>query len=141
MSLSITSPHQTWSFSLEDLQRVDASLQVTDVAARFPGRQGIGLLFRQWLEQVIGDSIIVQSLVLRSSHDGFEKVIHWGLIPEDAVLIYALDDSPLPREMGGPCRLLVPGTVLCGRSELDNCVNVKHLDSVELQPVTEADAV
>jgi len=141
MSLRIITPNQTWAFSLEELQHVDAALQVTDVAERFPGRQGNGLLFRQWLEQVIGDSIIVQALVLRSSHDGFEKSIHWGLIPDDAVLIYALENAPLPAEMGGPCRLLVPGTVLCGRSELDNCVNVKHLDSVELQPVTEADAV
>lgn len=124
---------ETSVWTWQGLAGVGEALQIPDVSQIVPGRQGAGIRFRTFLEQQKPDDATIHKISLQSSQDQFEKSIEWELIPEEAVLLYQLEDKPLPVEKGGPFRLLVPGTVLCGKAELDNCVNVKFLDRIEIE--------
>ncbi len=48
------------------------------------------------------------------------------------MVAYRLGDAPLPRELGGPLRFLVPDTGPCAADEVDACANVKFLARLEL---------
>lgn len=51
----------------------------------------------------------------------------------EAVIVYALDGKPLPREKGGPFRLLIPDSARCGTAEIDKCANVKSVGVLRLE--------
>ncbi len=110
--------------------------QVPDISEIIPGREGSGLKFRHLLESLKPEATEILKISLQASHDQFEKSIPWQLIPEEAVLVYQLHGEEIPLVQGGPFRLYVPGTVLCGQAELDNCVNIKHLDRIDVELTT-----
>ncbi|TWT62170.1 molybdopterin-dependent oxidoreductase [Rubinisphaera italica] len=110
--------------------------QVPDISKFIPGRPGRGLKFRSLLESLKPEGVDIELISLKASHDQFEKSIQWQLIPVGAVLVYEIHGEEIPLEKGGPFRLYVPGTVVCGQAELDNCVNIKHLDRIDVELVT-----
>ena len=118
------------------LTQLPADFHISDISKMISGRQGSGLKFRRLLESLKPDGTAIEKISLQASHDQFEKSIQWQLIPEEAVLVYEINGEEIPVEQGGPCRLYVPGTVVCGQAELDNCVNVKHLDRIDVELAT-----
>jgi hypothetical protein len=50
---------------------------------------------------------------------------------DHAVIIYGLDQQPLPAEQGGPMRFLIPDVTVYGIGEVDACANVKFLSRIE----------
>jgi len=123
------------SYCFADLTKHARGLEIADISSIFPNRKGSGCYFRPLLERLKThqDQAAISEVTLSSSTDAFSKTIAWDLISEQAVLITAFNDQPLPTEMGGPFRLLVPNTVMCGQGELDNCVNVKYLDQIAVK--------
>jgi len=117
---------------LPALRKMPADCQIEDVSQLFPRRQGRGLRLACLIDSLLPAGSQVDEITLKSSADDFEKRISYRLIAEQAVLVYEQNGEPLPETAGGPFRLLVPGTVVCGSAELDHCVNVKFLDKIEL---------
>ena len=45
----------------------------------------------------------------------------------DALLVYELEEEPLPVDMGGPFRFLIPNVGSCASAAVDACANVKYV--------------
>ncbi|MBR9801881.1 MAG: molybdopterin-dependent oxidoreductase [Rubinisphaera brasiliensis] len=134
MALTITtSAGQSALFDHAALCAFPADCQIEDVSRLFPRRKGRGLKLACLIDSLLPAGEAIEEVTLRSSADDFEKRIAYDLIAGQAVLVYELNGQPLPESAGGPFRLLVPGTTVCGSAELDHCVNVKFLDLIELR--------
>ncbi|HBN78081.1 MAG TPA: hypothetical protein DD473_20180 [Planctomycetaceae bacterium] len=120
----------------DQLAQLPADFHISDISKMISGRQGSGLKFRSLLESLKPEGVNIELISLKASHDQFEKSIQWQLIPVGAVLVYEIHGEEIPLEKGGPFRLYVPGTVVCGQAELDNCVNIKHLDRIDVELAT-----
>ncbi|MCA8983190.1 MAG: hypothetical protein R3C12_11725 [Planctomycetaceae bacterium] len=115
------------------LQQLPEAWYVADIGQLLPGRSGRALPLRLLLEHLVPAHIEITGLILQSERDGFSKRISYAPVRDHAWLVFELHEAPLPESLGGPFRLLVKGTVPCGRAELDHCVNVKHLSRIDLQ--------
>ncbi|MCA8987277.1 MAG: molybdopterin-dependent oxidoreductase [Planctomycetaceae bacterium] len=125
-------PGMERTVTYEQLRELPHELQIDDISSLFPGRSGMGIRFGPFVRQILEYQGPLGNVELHASADQFCKVIAWDQIESQAILVYEQQGQPLPQSAGGPFRLLVPGTVLCGTGTLDNCVNVKHLDRVVL---------
>jgi 2-dehydropantoate 2-reductase len=99
------------------------SAQVGDVGVLVPGRAGKAVR----LSALLGTSGMpagAHYLHISSSDPSFAVSIPLAEA-ENALVVYALGDGPLPESKGGPFRLLVPG-------HADECVHVKQLARIEL---------
>lgn len=64
--------------------------------------------------------------------DGFSASVPVESVRDRGLIIYALEDAPLPESAGGPIRFLVPDAAACRTAEVDACANVKALSRIEL---------
>jgi len=111
------------SLARSDLAAVPGSAQVSDVASLVPGRAGKAVRLSALIEMA-GGRARAQFLHISSSDPSFAVSIPLAEA-ENALVVYALGDGPLPESKGGPFRLLVPG-------HADECVHVKQLARIEL---------
>lgn len=118
-----------WTY--HDLTAFDEAEQVRDVS-RFPSRKsGDGVTLEAILARV-QPKPEANYLTLHASRDDFHVSVPLAPIRAEGVVVYRIDDGPLPRSQGGPIRFLIRDPSACHTSELDDCANVKFLDRIEL---------
>ncbi len=99
--------------------------QIEDVGARAPGRKGAGLRVEAVLVKADPEPSAGQ-VTFHSADGGFEASVSIREARERGILIYRLGEDPLPEGLGGPVRLVIPGTE-------DACNNVKRVVRVEVR--------
>lgn len=99
--------------------------QIEDVGARAPGRKGGGLRVEAVLRRADPDPSAGQ-VTFHSAEGGFEASVSIQEARERGILIYRLGEDPLPEGLGGPVRLVIPGTE-------NACNNVKRVVRVEVR--------
>ena len=120
--------------------------QVEDVNREVEGRQGRGVRLRSLIEAA-GRKAGATHATLASSDDKFTASVPLDDIL-DAVLVYELKGEPLPAQLGGPIRFLIPDAAACHSggafreagldlrnacvSQRSTCANVKFLSRIEL---------
>lgn len=120
--------------SFEDLQTFP---QVEDVSREVEGRQGSAVRLRNVLEQAGYDQAATHATL--ESNDGFKASVPLEDVL-DALLVYRIGDKPLPPELGGPIRFLIPDAAACHTGGADTCANVKHVASIKLTIGEEPDS-
>ena len=124
------------AFSLPDLAALPD--QVADVAALVPGREGRGVRLHAVIAAA-GPRTSATYATLVSGDGSFAISVPLDAIARDALVVYALGDAPLPRERGGPVRLLIVDAAACGQAGIDACANVKDLGVIRLTARREPD--
>ncbi|MEW6777262.1 MAG: molybdopterin-dependent oxidoreductase [Bdellovibrionota bacterium] len=122
-------------FSAEDLAKLAG--QVPDVSELVPGREGTGIRFSFLLEWVKPKKTATH-VTLASSDGDFSANIPLEAVRE-AVVVYGLSGGPLSEKKGGPFRFYIPNAAECGVPGVDNCANVKFLETVRLTAGAEKD--
>jgi DMSO/TMAO reductase YedYZ molybdopterin-dependent catalytic subunit len=117
------------NLGFEDLAALPG--QIADVAVLVPGRRGGAVPFRALLEAA-GVSERASRVTLESSDGKFSQQAPLAAL-ESAVLVYRLADGPLPADLGGPVRFLIPGVEDCSVPGVDRCTNVKALGRVHVE--------
>jgi DMSO/TMAO reductase YedYZ molybdopterin-dependent catalytic subunit len=102
--------------------------QVADVSALVPGREGGAVRLRSVLAAV-GVKDGATHVTLDSEDGSFSQDAPLAALG-NAVLLYRIDDRPLPKEKGGPVRFLIPDLEDCGTGGVDRCTNVKGLGRI-----------
>lgn len=74
-------------------------------------------------------------LTLHAELDDFHASIPLMAVRDRAMVVYRRDGQPLPVDVDGPLRFLVPDSEQCRVAEVDECANVKHIDRIELGTV------
>jgi DMSO/TMAO reductase YedYZ molybdopterin-dependent catalytic subunit len=122
---------QPRTLTYDDLVSIDARHQVSDVSRLLPGRQGDAVRLAGIVE-LIRPTEKAKYLGLHSSTDNFHASIPLAAVLDRAVVIYRLNGQPLPAKAGGPVRFFIPDFAACHTHEIDECANVKFVDSLEL---------
>src|SRR5580765_2514093 len=105
--------------------------QIPDVAALAPGRRGGAVPFRSLLDAV-GVSESASRVTLESADRKFSQQAPLVALGS-AVLVYRLAAGPLPADLGGPVRFLIPNIEDCNVPGVDRCTNVKALARVRIE--------
>ena len=108
---------------LEALARLPAESQVAEVAALLPGMRGQGVRVKALLD-IATPTIGADHVTFHSGDGQFAASLHLMEAAETGILIYKRDGQPLPREAGGPFRLVTPGLG-------DLCAHVKSVTRIE----------
>jgi enoyl-CoA hydratase len=108
----------------EELRALPDEDQVADVSTLVPGRKGRAVKLSALLARARPGRGAAH-VAVRSADGSFEATQPLDAVRE-ALVVYALADGPLPKEQGGPFRLLIPGCP-------DPCANVKDVAKVELR--------
>lgn len=98
--------------------------QIPDVGRIVPKRRGAGVWVRTLLERVAIQPGTTHAL-FHAGEDSFFARVSLDDVSEKGFLIYQIDGQPLPANLGGPLRLLIPGID-------DRCANVKNITRMEL---------
>jgi len=121
----VVTPRQ---FSFDDLAALPH--QIPDIGVLAPGRRGCAVRLRTLLDETgIGER--ATHITLYANDGNYTASVPLDEVIDHAVIIYGLDDQPLPAEQGGPLRFLIPDITVCGIGEVDACANVKFLSSIE----------
>lgn len=115
--------HRALALGPDDLAALPG--QVADVSSVIAGRSGTGVALRSLLDRA-GIETGATHLTIESDDASFAASIPLESV-DAALIVYAIDGAPLPREKGGPFRLLIPDAASCGRAEIDKCANVKSV--------------
>jgi hypothetical protein len=111
------------SIEADDLAGLPA--QVEDVSRHVAGREGLAVRLGALL--ALAEPLPEADYLTVIADDGrFMASVPLDAVA-DALLVYRLGNGPLPREKGGPLRLLIPDAARCGTSEIDDCANVKYV--------------
>ncbi len=105
--------------------------QIADVSQHDRRRRGRGVWLAGLLE-AFGARGVARYLSVHAGRDGFHACVPLEAVRERSLVIYELDGQPLPVERGGPFRFLVLDAAICKTAEIDECVNVKYVDRLEL---------
>src|SRR5438105_3746394 len=114
-----------------DLAAIDPAYQIPDVSALAGGRSGTAVML-EGLLQLARVKPSARYLGLHAAADNFHASIPLEGVRGKAFLIYQLDGEPLSKKAGGPCRFFVPDHLACHSAEIDECANVKFVDTLEL---------
>lgn len=108
----------------EALNKLPADHQIPDVSQVAPGWWGRGIRVKALLD--IPALAIGADHVIFHSYDGqFAACLTLRQAAEHGILIYQVDDGPVPVERGGPFRLIAP-------SLGDPCAQVKGVSRIEV---------
>jgi 2-dehydropantoate 2-reductase len=107
------------------LSKLPADMQVPDVGARTPGMKGRGVTLKGLLS-IPALMIDADHVVFHAAGNQFSACLTLQQAREYGVLVYEVDGHPLPRQNGGPYRLITPGLG-------DLCANVKGVGRIELR--------
>ena len=114
-----------------DLAMIDQRHQITDVSRVAPGKQGQAVTLEGILEMVQPQPE-AKYLGLHAAADNFHASIPLAAVRDKAIVIYGLFGQPLPAKSGGPVRFFIPDHHACQTHEIDECANVKFVDTIEL---------
>jgi len=114
---------QPLALDTEALAKIPAESQVADVGALAPGMRGQGVRVKALLE-IATPTIGADHVTFHSADGQFAACLRIKEATETGILIYKRDEQPLPREAGGPFRLVTPGLG-------DLCANVKGVTRIE----------
>lgn len=104
--------------------------RIEDVSTVIPGREGVAVPLAEILASAgIGEG--ATHLTIEADDDSFAASIPLETVAS-AVIVYELAGKPLPREKGGPFRLLIPNATRCHGSDVDKCANVKFVGLLRL---------
>lgn len=104
--------------------------QVADVGSVVPGREGTAVRLGDLLAKA-GPTGEATHLTIEADDASFSASIPLATV-DSAVIVYRLDGAPLPREKGGPFRLLIPDAKRCHDPAADKCANVKFVARLRL---------
>ena len=122
---SVTTPSH-WSYS--DLRQIlSQESDLSTLGARWP-YGGLPLIA---VGKIVKPDASVNRIRLCSSADNFERTVPWQAVRDVGWIVYRHGEQPLDRDQGGPVRLWISGHTPCGITELDTCVNIKFLDTLE----------
>ncbi|WP_254506685.1 molybdopterin-dependent oxidoreductase [Anatilimnocola floriformis] len=121
---------QPKELTFADLTAIDPQFQIADVSSQAGGRKGMAVTLAGLLN-VAAVKSSANYLTLHAAADNFHASIPLDGVREKAFLIYALDGAPLAVKAGGPCRFFVPDHLACRSAEIDECANVKFVDTLE----------
>jgi len=119
------------SLTFADLAAIPAEHQVPDVSRLLPGRKGDAVTLAGILA-LVNPKGTAKWLGLHSARDDFHASIPLDAVADKALVIYRQGRQPLPENAGGPVRFFIPDFAACHTQEIDECANVKFVDSVEL---------
>ena len=123
---------QARQIDLAGLAALDEAFQVEDVSTLDSRRSGRGVWFRGLVEALNLQTAAGHKVTLSSSHDDYRIELPLAAVCDEALLLYAgPDGSPLPTELGGPVRFMIPNPAACNTAELDACSNVKFVDGIQ----------
>ena len=114
-----------------DLAAMDASQQIADVRQMAAGRKGDAVRLAGLLA-LVKPKADARYLNLHATADNFHASIPLSAVTEKAIVIYRLDGQPLSVKAGGPVRFFIPDHKACHTDEIDECANVKFVDTIEL---------
>jgi DMSO/TMAO reductase YedYZ molybdopterin-dependent catalytic subunit len=122
---------RTLALSFADLAAIDTRHQVADVSRLDAKRSGDAVRLAGLLE-LAGARPSARYITLHASSDDFHASIPLDAVRDRAILIYRLEQEPLPVKAGGPVRFFIPDFAACHTHEVDECANVKFVDRIEL---------
>ncbi|MGI8981218.1 MAG: molybdopterin-dependent oxidoreductase [Pirellulaceae bacterium] len=114
-----------------DLEAVDPRQQIVDVSQLAAGRKGDAVRLAGLLA-LAKPKAAAKYLNLHSTTDNFHASIPLSAVSDKAIVIYRLDGQPLSVRAGGPVRFFIPDHKACHTDEIDECANVKFVDTIEL---------
>ena len=120
------------SLTFDDLSGVDAEQQVANMSQVDPKRQG-GAVRLSGLLAMVGVKVEAAYLGLHASKDDFHASVPLDAVRERGLVIYRdAQGGPIDASAGGPVRFYIPDFAACHTAEVDECANVKFVDSIEL---------
>ena len=111
--------------------------QIPDVAALVADREGVAVPLAAVLDNA-GASPSARFITI-NAEAGYSASVPLAAVRDQAILIYKLGDGPLPRDKGGPVRFFIPDVAACQTDEVDQCANVKYVESIVLSAEQGAD--
>lgn len=117
--------------SFADLAAIDSCHQIADVSRIAPGKKGDAVTLEGILE-LVQPKPEAKYLGLHAAADDFHASIPLDVVRDKAILIYRLEGQPLDAKSGGPVRFFIPDHHACHTHEIDECANVKFVDTIEL---------
>lgn len=114
-----------------ELAAVDPGQQIVDVSQIAAGRKGDAVRLAGLLALARPKSG-AKYLNLHATADNFHASIPLSAVTEKAIVIYRLEGQPLSAKAGGPVRFFIPDHKACHTDEIDECANVKFVDTIEL---------
>jgi DMSO/TMAO reductase YedYZ molybdopterin-dependent catalytic subunit len=124
------------SIDPSELRRVP--VQIEDVSALVPGREGSAV----WLRDVLAQRGLKPSArfaTLASADGKFAISVPLQPLLERAILVYRTGGAPLSAAKGGPVRLLLTGKIECEAPDIDACAMVKGLARIRVTAEREPD--
>lgn len=129
MSLTITGEVENeTTLSFDELKHLPD--QVDDVSKEVEGRRGGGVRLKSIIDKA-GRRDGADHATLASTDGAFTASVPIDDIL-DAIVVYRDGDAPLPEDLGGPIRFLIPNPGACHSGGADTCANVKFLGRIEL---------
>src|SRR5687767_14409195 len=119
------------TLTFADLAAIGAEHQVADVSRLVPGRKRDAVRLAGILA-LVRPHASAKWLGLHAARDDFHASIPLDAVVDKALVIYRLDGQPLPEKAGGPVRFFIPDFAACHTHEIDECANVKFVDSIAL---------
>ena len=117
--------------SFTDLAAIDPAKQIIDVSRIAAGRKGDAVPLSAILA-LARPKPTAKYLGLHAASDNFHASIPLDAVAEQGIVIYRLDGQPLSVKNGGPVRFFIPEHAACNTAEIDECANVKFVDTLEL---------
>ena len=112
--------------------------QVPDVSVLVADREGGAVRLTAVLE-LAAPSDEARFITLYAE-GGYSASVPLDAVLDQAILIYRLDDAPLPADRGGPVRFFIPDVAACQAADVDKCANVKFVERIELSAEQGPDA-
>lgn len=118
--------------SFDDFKNLPADSIIKDVSEFDDRRIGSGIRLSE-LFRLNADWPTPSKFTFLATEDDYDYPVKADAILDRGILIFSIENQPLKKEQGGPFRLTVPGTLVCGtdpKAGLDNCANVKFIDKI-----------
>ena len=129
ISLSVSgSVHNATAYNFADLAALPG--QIADVSQLADGREGSAIPLSAILANAkpTNDAQFITIV----AEGNYSASVPLDVVRDQAILIYRLDNNPLPGDKGGPVRFFIPDVAACQTDEVDQCANVKYVQSLVL---------
>jgi 2-dehydropantoate 2-reductase len=107
------------------IQQLPSEHQIEDVSRKMPSLRGRAITVKGLLD-IPALEIGADHVTFHSADGRYAATLTLEQAKEFGLLLYELDDEPLPEAKGGPFRLITPGLG-------DLCANVKEVNRIEVR--------